>query len=40
VLVENAGFGGTIAAPIAGEWLKRYFQKYPPIETQLAERMP
>jgi penicillin-binding protein 2 len=40
VLVENAGFGGTIAAPIAGEWLKRYFQKYPPIETQLAERTP
>ncbi len=40
VLVENAGFGGTIAAPIAGEWLKRYFQKYPPTEAQLAERTP
>jgi penicillin-binding protein 2 len=38
VLVENAGFGGTIAAPIAGEWLKRYFQKYPTAETQLADR--
>jgi penicillin-binding protein 2 len=38
VLVENAGFGGTIAAPIAGEWLKRYFQKYPPDERQVAER--
>ncbi len=38
VLVENAGFGGTIAAPIAGEWLKRYFQKYPPNERQVAER--
>lgn len=30
VLVENAGFGGSVAAPIAGEWLKRYFNKYPP----------
>ncbi len=40
VLVENAGFGGTIAAPIAGEWLKRYFQKYPPTEAHLAERTP
>ncbi|MDW8436466.1 MAG: penicillin-binding protein 2 [Chloroherpetonaceae bacterium] len=33
VLVENAGFGGSVAAPIAGEWLKRYFKKYPPPET-------
>ncbi len=38
VLVENAGFGGTVAAPIAGEWLKRYFQKYPPDGRQVAER--
>lgn len=36
VLVENAGFGGTVAAPIAGEWLKRYFRKYPPNEQQVA----
>ncbi|MFQ3599027.1 MAG: penicillin-binding protein 2 [Chloroherpetonaceae bacterium] len=36
VLVENAGFGGTIAAPIAGEWLKRYFQKYPSNAPQVA----
>lgn len=35
VLVENAGFGGTVAAPIAGEWLKRYFQKYPPNSPQI-----
>ena len=38
VLVENAGFGGTVAAPIAGEWLKRYFQKYPPIAQHVAEQ--
>ncbi len=38
VLVENAGFGGTVAAPIAGEWLKRYFQKYPPDGRQVAEQ--
>jgi penicillin-binding protein 2 len=28
-LVENAGFGGKIAAPIAGEIMKKYFRKYP-----------
>jgi penicillin-binding protein 2 len=29
VLVENGGSGGKVAAPIAGEFLKIYFEQYP-----------
>jgi penicillin-binding protein 2 len=25
VILENAGGGGALAAPVAGEWLRRYF---------------
>ena len=36
VIVENAGHGGSIAAPIAKKILLRYFEKYPlPVEAEL-----
>lgn len=37
VLVENAGFGGTVAAPIAREMMKYYFAKQKPASEQTEE---
>jgi penicillin-binding protein 2 len=36
VLVENAGHGGSVAAPLAKKLLEKYFEKYPvPVEAEL-----
>jgi penicillin-binding protein 2 len=38
VILENAGHGGTQAAPVAARWLEAYFERAAPVDSSYAGR--